>query len=178
MKVPIGSALLEVVQGDISVQEVDAVVNAANNHLWMGSGVAGAIKKRGGQAIENEAVSQGPIEIGESVITTAGDLPSEYVIHAAGMGQDLHTDEERVRKATISSMRLAEEKSLTSIAFPAIGTGVGGLEIHLCAKTMLNEAVNILMTTKSLKLIRFVLFDNDSFAIFETELKNIFSAGR
>lgn len=176
MKVNVGHGSVEVLQGDITGQEVDAVVNAANNHLWMGSGVAGAIKKRGGQQIETEAVSQGPIGIGDAVITTGGSLPAPYVIHAAGMGQDLRADAEKVRKATHSSLKLAEEKQLKSIAFPAIGTGVGGLSIHLCAQVMLNEAINFLTESASLRSVRFVLFDNRATQAFTEELRKIFSA--
>ncbi len=176
MKVSISNGSLEVEQGDITVQKVDAIVNAANNHLWMGSGVAGAIKKKGGQEIETEAVKQGPIEVGGAVITTGGDLPAEYVIHAAGMGQDLRTDEDLVRKTTISSLELAEEKQLNSISFPAIGTGVGGMSLHLCAQVMLNECVEFLLGSSSLKTIKFVLFDSEGFKVFNEELRRLFSS--
>ena len=176
MKVNVGHGSLEVLQGDITVQVVDAVINAANNHLWMGSGVAGAIKKSGGQQIETEAVSQGPIKIGGAVITTGGNLPAPYVIHAAGMGQDLRTDADKVRQATRASLKLAEEKQLKSIAFPAIGTGVGGLSTHLCAQVMLNEAIHFLTESTSLRMVRFVLFDNSATQAFTEELRKIFSA--
>jgi len=176
MKVPIGKGSIEVVQGDIAAQDTDAIVNAANNHLWMGSGVAGAIKKKGGQEIENEAVSKGPIEVGAAVMTGAGALPARHVIHAAGMGQDLQTDEHKVRSSTRASLDIAEKSRLASIAFPAIGTGVGGLDIHMCARIMLTEAIEVLMQAEYLKTIRFVLFDEKSHAAFETGLRNIFSA--
>ncbi|MCP4725615.1 MAG: macro domain-containing protein [bacterium] len=178
MKVSIANGTLVVEQGDITDQEVDAVVNAANNHLWMGSGVAGAIKKKGGQIVETEAVKQGPIEIGNAVITTAGDLPAEYVIHAAGMGQDLKTDEDKVRMTTKSSLELAEDNKVSSIAFPAIGTGVGGMSLHLCAQVMLNEAVEFLLGSSSLKTIKFVLFDSEGFNVFNEELKRLFSSSK
>ena len=131
MKVNIGHGSVEIVKGDITHQNVDAIVNAANNHFWMGSGVAGAIKKNGGQEIETQAVEQGPVEVGGAVITTAGSLPAQYVIHAAGMGQDLRTNADIVRKTSRSSLELADGKKLESIAFPAIGTGVGGLSMQL-----------------------------------------------
>ena len=162
---------MQVVQGDITEQNVDAVVNAANNHFWMGSGVAGAIKKKGGAQIETEAVKQGPVEVGGAVITTGGSLPAKYVIHAAGMGQDLRTDAGKVRSATRSSLKIAEESMLESVAFPAIGTGVGGLSIHLCAKVMLDEAVSFLMESSSLKHVTFVLFDSGGFRAFEEQLR-------
>ncbi|MDQ3830194.1 MAG: macro domain-containing protein, partial [Candidatus Tectomicrobia bacterium] len=88
MRKQVGTTTLEVVQGDITECAVDAVVNAANNHLWMGAGVAGAIKRKGGQVIEDEAVRQGPIPVGEAVVTSGGTLQARYVIHAAAMGQD------------------------------------------------------------------------------------------
>lgn len=178
MKVPVAGGSLEVLKGDITEQNADAVVNAANNHFWMGAGVAGAIKKRGGQQIETEAVAQGPVEVGGAVITSAGNLKAKHVIHAAGMGQDLQTDENKVKAATRSSLELAENRGLSSIAFPAIGTGVGGLEIHLCAKIMINEALDFLLKSKKLKDVRFVLFDNGSLTAFEESLRNIFSAGK
>lgn len=176
MKIRIGHGTIEVIQGDITTQDVDAVVNAANNHLWMGSGVAGAIKKNGGQEIETEAVEQGPVEIGEAVITTGGNLLANHVIHAAGMGQDLRTDPEKVRNSTKSSLELAEKNKIGSIAFPAIGTGVGGFSMHQCAQVMLNEAINFLTESTSVKSILFVLFDDEGFRIFEEELRGIFSS--
>src|ERR671919_2015083 len=122
----VGATTLEVVQGDITACTVDAIVNAANNHLWMGAGVAGAIKRQGGQVIEDEAVRQGPIAIGEAVVTGGGSLKARYVIHAAAMGQDLVTNADFIRQATIHSLQHAIDLGLASIALPALGTGVGG----------------------------------------------------
>ncbi len=113
-------------EGDVTEMDCDAIVNAANNHLWMGAGVAGAIKKKGGKVIEEEAVKKGPIPVGEAVVTTGGALRAEYVIHAAGMGQDLSTDTQKIYHCTLNSLKRARELGLKSIAFPAIGTGVGG----------------------------------------------------
>ena len=118
---------IEVVQGDITKQEVDAIVNAANNHLWMGAGVAGAIVRRGGRGIENEAVRQGPINVSQAVVTGGGTLPAKHVIHAAVMGQNLQTDGDTIRQTTINALKLAEKQALRSVAFPALGTGVGGV---------------------------------------------------
>src|SRR5438874_1167829 len=95
----IGQISFEIQRGDISQANVDAVVNAANNHLWMGAGVAGALKRAGGIEIEREAVSKGPGEIGEAVVTGGGGLSARHVIHAAVMGQDLQTDQSKIRKA-------------------------------------------------------------------------------
>jgi O-acetyl-ADP-ribose deacetylase (regulator of RNase III) len=139
MKRQIGFALILVQQGDISTVDADAVVNAANTQLWMGGGVAGAIKRAGGEQIEREAMVQGPIRIGEAVATTGGRLRARHVIHAATMGPDLVTGAEAIRAATRSSLRLAEEMSLSSIALPLLGTGVGGFSLEEAATLMLAE---------------------------------------
>ena len=171
MKTRIGPAVLSVVQGDIADQEVDAVVNAANNHLWMGAGVAGAIKRKGGIAIEREAMAQGPVKIGNAVITSAGSLKAGHVIHAAVMGQDLQTSADVIRTATGNSLKLAEHHQLASMAFPALGTGVGGFSLDLCASIMLEEDVVFLPGAKFVREVRFVLFDFAAREIFEQELK-------
>src|SRR3989304_5784237 len=121
MKARIGKTDVVIERGDLTDWEVDAIVNAANSHLWMGAGVAGAIKRKGGGVIEEEAVRRGPMEAGEAVITTAGNLPATHVIHAAAMGQDLKTDAPKIAQATRSSLALADKRKLTSIAFPAQG---------------------------------------------------------
>lgn len=133
---------ITIVQGDITTSNAEAIVNAANNHLWMGAGVAGAIKRAGGKIIEDEAVSKGPIPIGSAIETTAGNLKSKYVIHAAVMGQDLVTNETYIRDATRSVLNLCEKLKLKSVAFPALGTGVGGFPMEECAKIMIGEVLN------------------------------------
>lgn len=167
----VGSRLCECIEGDITSQDTDAIVNAANNHLWMGSGVAGAIKRRGGSCIEEEAVRQGPVAIGAAIVTSAGDLPARYVIHAAVMGQNLVTDAATIRAATRNSLALAEGMGLRSIAFPALGTGVGGFPVRECASIMLHEANSCLETCSRLELVRFVLWGTESAGIFESELR-------
>jgi O-acetyl-ADP-ribose deacetylase (regulator of RNase III) len=172
----VGGATLEVIRGDITDQHVDAIVNAANNHLWMGAGVAGAIKRKGGDRIEHEAVSQGPIEVGQAVITSAGSLRARHVIHAAGMGQDLKTDVEKVSATTRNSLLLADANLLTSIALPAIGTGVGGLSLEACSRAMIDTVVDVLSSSKlRLKQVVFVLFDEDGHTTFQDCLRNRFS---
>jgi O-acetyl-ADP-ribose deacetylase (regulator of RNase III) len=143
----------------------------------MGAGVAGAVNRKGGEVIEREAVAKGPIAVGDAVITTAGDLAARHVIHAAGMGQDLKTDEDLVKKATHSSLSLAEENEWTSVAFPAIGCGVGGLSAHRCARAMLGEVVEFLQESEFLRKVVFVLFDDGTYRIFQERLAEIFSAG-
>lgn len=132
---------LQAVQGDITDLRVDAITNAANNQLWMGSGVAGAIKRRGGTVIEEEALSKGPVPVGTAVVTTAGDLPAVHVIHAAVMGSDLRTDLPTVAATTRSVLDLADELGLGSLAMPLLGTGVGGLDPGQVASVMVDQVV-------------------------------------
>ena len=119
---------------------MDAIANAANNELWMGAGVAGAIKRAGGDEIEREAVAKGPIAVGDAVATGGGNLPAKHVVHAAVMGQDLQTDAELIRKATRRTLEVADELGSRSLAMPAFGTGVGGFPIGECAAIMVDEA--------------------------------------
>jgi len=158
-------------QGDITESKAEAIVNAANNHLWMGAGVAGAIKRKGGQSIEDEALKLGPIDVGEAAVTKAGKLKAKYVIHAAVMGQDLRTDETLIRKTTKSVLAKAEELGISSIDFPALGTGVGGFPLDECARIMITEALTFLKTSVSLKSVGFILFDDIGFRAFVAELK-------
>src|SRR5688500_15156985 len=137
---------LEVVESDIAALEVDAIANAANNHLWMGAGVAGAIKRAGGEEIEREAVAKGPIALGDAVVTGAGRLTAKWVVHGAVMGQDLRTDGELVRKTTARCLEVAEEAGARSLALPAFGTGVGGFPLEDCARIMI-DAVRAYETT-------------------------------
>ncbi len=158
-------------QGDIAQVEADAIVNAANNHLWMGAGVAGAIKRAGGQEIEREAVSKGPIPVGEAVATSAGKLKAKYVIHAAVMGQDLRTDATKISEATEASLKRADELGLKTVAFPALGTGVGGFPISECARIMITTVKEHLDAGSALEDITFVLYGPEAYQAFERELK-------
>jgi O-acetyl-ADP-ribose deacetylase (regulator of RNase III) len=158
----------EVVEGDITSLDVDAIANAANNHLWMGSGVAGAIKRAGGEEIEREAVAQGPIEIGEAVATSGGRLAARWVIHGAVMGQDLGTDAALVRRTTESVLRVADELGAESLALPAFGTGVGGFPLDECAAIMV-EAVRG-YEPAALRRVVFAVFGADAKAAFERTL--------
>ena len=109
---------IKIIQGDITEADTEAIVNAANNFLWMGSGVAGAIKAKGGIEIEEDAIAKGPINVGDAIESTAGKLPYKYIIHAAGMGQDLKTDQKIVYNTTVNSLHLTNKLKLKSIAFP------------------------------------------------------------
>jgi O-acetyl-ADP-ribose deacetylase (regulator of RNase III) len=131
---------IEVVEGDITALEVDAIANAANDRLWMGAGVAGAIKRAGGEEIEQEAVARGPIPVGTAVETGPGRLPVRHVIHGAVMGQDLRTNADLVERTTRACLALADELGDESIALPAFGTGVGGFPLEDCAEIMVGVA--------------------------------------
>ncbi len=155
---------LEILDGDIAAQDVDAVVNAANNHFWMGSGVAGALKARGGASIEAEAMALGPVEPGDAVVTSGGGLRARHVIHAAVMGQDLRTSPEIIADATRRSLELAEQRQLGSIAFPAFGTGVGGFSVRRCAQIMID--VVRAHQPETLRLVRLVLFGAEAYRAF------------
>jgi O-acetyl-ADP-ribose deacetylase (regulator of RNase III) len=168
MKVKVGQTDIILERGDITEYEVDAIVNAANNQLSMGAGVASAIKRKGGTIVEEEAMRQGPIEVGEVVVTTAGNLPANYVIHAAVMGPDLRADPEHVRQATTNALRRAEDLRLHTIAMPAFGTGVGRLAPKDAAEAMLGALRAHLTTVQdsSLRRIHLVLFQDDTYQTF------------
>ena len=178
MRYSINRGSVEIIQGDITDQNTEAIVNAANNHFWMGGGVAGAIKRKGGDEIEREAMLQGPTEIGQAILTSGGKLRSKYIIHAAVMGQDLHTDAGKIKNATNSTLQLAELKQIASLSFPALGTGVGGFSIYHCAKIMIMETIDFLIKAAYVRNVRFVLFDKTAFDAFEEELKLQFSSIR
>jgi O-acetyl-ADP-ribose deacetylase len=159
---------LSVVDGDITALEVDAIANAANNALWMGGGVAGAIKRAGGEEIEREAVAQGPIEVGEAVATTAGRLPASWVIHGAVMGEDLLTEAGLVRRTTESCLRVADELGAKSLALPAFGTGVGGFPLDECAEIMVSAGRAF--ESLSLERVVFAVFGADAARAFRAAL--------
>jgi O-acetyl-ADP-ribose deacetylase (regulator of RNase III) len=136
MEKKVGSVLVKTYIGDITELAVDAIANAANSDLWMGSGVAGAIKSKGGQQIEDEALSMGPIRPGQAVMTTAGELPSKYVLHCAGMPPGGRATYWKVLSSVQEALNIASDHNLRSIAFPAIGAGVGGLSEEQSAKAI------------------------------------------
>jgi len=161
---------IEVYRGDITQLKLDALVNAANNRLWMGGGVAGAIKRAGGKEIEAEAVRKGPIPVGEAAVTGAGRLKAKYIIHAVVMGQDLNTDAEKIRQATRNSLLRADELGLKSLAFPALGTGVGRFPLDECARIVIGEVLNYSAGKTGLEKIVFALFDETAYRVFKQEL--------
>lgn len=160
-------ARITLIEGDISEQQVDAIVNAANSHLILGAGVAGVIREKGGPTIQQECDAIGPIEVGAAVITGAGELPAQFVIHAAGMAPGGSADEQSVRDSIRASLVLAADQNLASIAFPAIGTGVGGFPLQRCAEVSFEEARAYAGGGTSLEEIRFVLFGEPAYRVFE-----------
>ena len=160
---------LEVVEGDITTLEVDAIANAANNHLWMGAGVAGAIKRAGGEEIEREAVVRGPIETGDAVATGAGRLAAKHVIHGAVMGQDLRTSGELISLTTKRCLAVADEVGARSLALPAFGTGVGGFPLDECARLMVNAVRD--HQGVALEKVLFAVVGEDARRAFEQALE-------
>ncbi|MFZ0658914.1 MAG: macro domain-containing protein [Candidatus Binataceae bacterium] len=160
-------------QGDLTESRCEAIVNAANNDLILSGGVAGAIRSKGGPAIQDECDRIGPIAIGEAAITGAGRLPAKFVIHAASMRLGGGTTETNLRAATRNSLARANEKGLKSIAFPAIGTGIAGFPVDRCARVMLDEVREHLSGPTTLERVEFVLFDAAGLAAFERALESI-----
>jgi O-acetyl-ADP-ribose deacetylase (regulator of RNase III) len=161
---------IAVVLGDLVHTPVEAIVNAANNELWMGGGVAGAIRAAGGVEIEREAMAQGPIPPGTVVVTSAGRLPppARWVIHAATMrGSDLRTSEELIRRATALALARAEELGARSVGLPALGTGVGGFSIERAAQVMVAEAVGFARGARSVERVVFVVRSEAARQAFE-----------
>jgi O-acetyl-ADP-ribose deacetylase (regulator of RNase III) len=159
-----GIVLLE---GDITAQEVDAIVNAANSALVLGAGVAGAIAEQGGPSIQEECDAHGPVAVGGAAITGAGALKARFVIHAASMPPGGFATEESVRASMRNSLELARERGLRSVAVPAIGGGIAGFPLQRCAEVLLEEARAHLESETPVDEIRFVLFGEPAYRVFE-----------
>ena len=167
-------------QGDLTEKETDAIVNAANNDLILGGGVAGAIRRKGGDDIQRECKEIGSIPVGYAAITTGGKLKARFVIHAASMRLGGATTAEALRNSTTHCLRIAKERGLKSIAFPAVGTGIAGFSLEECAKIMLREAAEHLGGETSLETVHFILFDDDAKEVFQRtweRLQSEFSPG-
>ena len=154
-------------QGDLTEMDVDAIVNAANNDLQLGGGVAGAIRRKGGETIQRECDAIGSIPIGGAAITCAGELRARFVIHAASMQLGGYTTARALRTSTAHALRIASERQLLSIAFPAVGTGVARFPLAECAQIMLREVLDHLKGPTSIEKIYFVLFDAEALAAFQ-----------
>jgi O-acetyl-ADP-ribose deacetylase (regulator of RNase III) len=161
------SGRIAICEGDLTEQDVDAIVCAANSALRLGAGVAGAIREKGGPSIQAECDAIGPIEVGDAAVTGAGALPARCVIHAAGMPPGGAASEESIRKSARRSLELAAQRGCRSIAFPAIGAGIGGFSAQRCAEILLEEARAHLAGPTPLEEIRFVLFGEPMYRVFE-----------
>jgi O-acetyl-ADP-ribose deacetylase (regulator of RNase III) len=173
MKAKINNTFLELAQGDITDQTTDAIVNAANAALQMGSGVAGAIRRRGGPAIQEECNRIGGTHVGGAEITTGGNLPTKYVIHAVGPIYGDDHEDEKLKDATLGSLKLADKNRLKSIAFPAISTGIFGFPKDRCATIMLSTTIAYLDGPTGLEKVVYCLYDKKSLEIFENTLKSL-----
>lgn len=162
---------LRLVQGDITELEVDAIVNAANSRLILGEGVAGAIRRKGGPKIQEECDRIGGTPVGTAVITTGGLLKARHVIHAVGPRMGEGNEDRKLRDATLSSLKVAVDRGLCSIAFPAISTGIFGFPLDRCARIMVGSTVEFLGVPSGLTAVVFCLFSVDAFAIFQSELE-------
>jgi O-acetyl-ADP-ribose deacetylase (regulator of RNase III) len=171
MKLTIVNRTLELVEGDITEMDTDAIVNAANAQLIMGGGVAGAIRSKGGPAIQAECDRIGGTVVGGAVITTGGQLRARHVIHAVGPRMGEGDEDEKLAGATRNALNVADENQLKSIALPAISTGIFGFPIHRCAEIMLETAIDHLRGETSLERVVFCLFGQGSYEVFASRLQ-------
>jgi len=166
-------AKINFLKGDITDMAVDAIANAANTDLVLGAGVAGAICRKGGSRIQEDCDAVGPIRLGEAAVTTGANLRANYVIHAASMRLGGQTTADSLRLATRNTLLRAEEKTIKSLAFPAIGTGVAGFPMEECARIMLTEVLQHLKSRSTLEKIYFVLYDDAALQVFEDTYRQL-----
>jgi O-acetyl-ADP-ribose deacetylase (regulator of RNase III) len=158
---------IEIRQGDITEMDTDAIVNAANNELQLGGGIAGAIRHKGGPRIQAECDEIGTIPVGGAAITSGGNLKARHVIHAASMQLGGPASAHSLRSSTAHALRIAAQNNLETIAFPAVGTGIAGFPLRECAEIMLRETAKHFEGPTSLEKVSFVLFDEEALAVFE-----------
>ncbi len=171
MKVKINNRVLELLDGDLTEMDTDAIVNAANTRLILGGGVAGAINRKGGPKIQEECNKIGGTFVGGAVITTGGNLKAEHVIHAVGPRMGEGDEDQKLKNATLNSLKAADENNLKSISFPAISTGIFGFPIGRCAEIMLKTTIDYLKGQTGLEKVVFCLFGRDSYEIFTRRLE-------
>ncbi len=170
METKVNNSLIELRQGDITELEVDAVVNAANDQLILGGGVAGAIRSKGGPTIQQECNKIGGTYVGGAVVTTGGNLKAKHVIHAVGPRMGEGDEDEKLKNATLNSLKRSDEKGIQTLAFPAISTGIFGFPIDRCARIMLGNVKEYLSGETKISRVVFCLFDKKSFDVFTKEL--------
>jgi len=173
MKIKIKESYFELVEGDITDLEVDAIVNAANSQLKLGGGVAGAIRRKGGEIIQDECDEIGHCPVGDARITSGGALKAKYVIHAVGPVYGEGEEDEKLRNATLNSLKLAEQYKIRSLAFPAISTGIFGYPKERCADIMLSTTIAHLKGDTSLKQVIICLYDPLTLDIFKQRAAHI-----
>lgn len=173
MEKKINKSTIELIEGDITEMDTDAIVNAANAALKLGGGVAGAIRRKGGPAIQAECDKIGGTFVGGAVITTGGNLKAKHVIHAVGPRMGEGNEDEKLRNATLNSLKVADENNLKSISFPAISTGIFGFPIDRCAKIMLTTAIEYLKGETGIERVVFCLFGKESYQVFLQELSRL-----
>jgi O-acetyl-ADP-ribose deacetylase (regulator of RNase III) len=171
MRVNISKSVLELLEGDITEMQTEAIVNAANAQLILGGGVAGAIRKKGGPKIQEQCSKIGGTLVGGAVKTTGGNLKAKFVFHAVGPQMGEGDEDEKLRNATLNSLKLADENNIKSISFPAISTGIFGFPIERCATIMLGTTIHYLKGQTGLEKVIFCLFGRDSYEVFANQLK-------
>jgi len=174
MQIKIHNTVIELVQGDITEMATDVIVNAANSQLIHGGGVAGAIVRKGGRAIQQESDRVAPVAVGHAVMTGAGALKCRYVIHAVGPRMGEGDEDTKLKNATLSCLKLADEHGLRSLAFCAISTGIFGYPMDRCAEIMLTTVKGYLTCMTGLKHILFCLYDQAAYDMFEAAMKTVF----
>ncbi len=173
MKLQVNQSEIELVQGDITESDTEAIVNAANSQLTLGAGVAGAIRSKGGPSIQEECNAIGHCPVGGAVITGGGNLKTRHVVHAVGPRQGEGDEEEKLKNATLNSLKVADQNHLKSITFPAISTGIYGFPLDACARIMLTTVKEYLSGTTIIERVVFALFDDKSFKAFKDQLEKM-----
>lgn len=172
--VQVGMTRINVVKGDLTEAETDAIVNAANSYLKHGGGVAGAIVRKGGKVIQEESDRIGYVPVGECAITTGGALKAKYVIHAVGPRWGEGREEEKLRSAVRNALKLATEKGLTSVSMPAISAGIFGFPKESCAHIITTEVVNFFKTVSTqIRILNIYLMDEEMVRFFKKEIEKV-----
>ncbi|TSA56615.1 MAG: O-acetyl-ADP-ribose deacetylase [Planctomycetaceae bacterium] len=175
MEVKINSATLALVQGDITKEETDAIVNAANSGLRGGGGVDGAIHRAGGSSIMEECRKIGYCPTGQAVVTTGGNLKAKHVIHTVGpvYKGGARGEANLLKSAYLESLKQVTKKDAKSVSFPAISAGIYGYPLNEAARIAIKTTINYLKENKGIELVRFVLFDKKIYDIFSEELRKL-----
>lgn len=171
------AARVVIMVGDLTDQDVDAIVNAANNDLVLGGGVAGAIRRRGGPSIQDECDAHGPVKVGEAAITGGGQLKARHVIHAASMSLGGRTTATALRASMTATFEIARRSGMQSLAVPAVGTGIAGFPLDECARVMATCLSRAMHDGWEPSEVRFVLYDDAALNAFEPPFRAAFDAG-